>query len=95
MYSKHGMYRVFFMAFGFIAAGAVFVYFSKNKTRNMSNSVLYQIMKNTVHRNPQIDSFLKKSKLKALDIDNVVAGGMKNKFFDCQIAVNNVMMGKI
>jgi hypothetical protein len=89
------MYRAFFMAFGFVAAGALFVYFSRNKTRNMSNSVLYQITKNAVYRNAHINQFIKKSKLKSLDIDNVVAGGMKNKFFDCQIAVNNVMMGKI
>ncbi len=95
MYQKYNQYRILaFMCFA-IGSGALFVYFSKNKTKNMSNSVLYQLATNKVIRNPKIDQFLKINKLKQLDLDKNVGGGMKNKVFNCQIGVNNVTMGRI
>lgn len=78
-----------------IGSGALFLYFAKNKTKSMSNSVLYQITSTKIGRNPQIENFLRKNKLKKLDLDNNVGGGMKNNVFNCQIGVNNVTMGRI
>jgi hypothetical protein len=43
MYQKYGMYRTMSMIAVMIAAGGMVLYFGKNKTKNMSNSVLYKL----------------------------------------------------
>jgi len=78
-----------------IGAGALFLYFAKNKTKNLSNSVLYQITIGKVSKNPKVANFMKANNLKQLDFDKNVGGGMKNNTFDCQIGINNVTMGRI
>ncbi len=95
MYQKYNQYRILaFMCF-LIGSGALFLYFSKNKTKNMSNSVLYQLILSKISRNSKIDQFLQAHKLKQLDLDKNVGGGMKNNIFNCQIGLNNVTMGRI
>lgn len=95
MYQKYSQYRVVaFMVF-MIGSGGIFLYFAKNKTKSMSNSVLYQITSTKIGRNPQIENFLKRKKIRQLDLDSNVGGGMKNNVFNCQIGVNNVTMGRI
>ncbi len=95
MYQKYNQYRILaFMCF-MIGSGALFLYFSKNKTKSMSNSVLYQLVLSKISRNQKIDQFLQAHKLKQLDLDKNVGGGMKNNVFNCQIGLNNVTMGRI
>ena len=78
-----------------IGSGALFLYFAKNKTKPLSNSVIYQLIISRVGRHPKIMDFIRANKLKQLDLDKSVGGGMKNNVFNCQIGVNNVTMGRI
>jgi hypothetical protein len=95
MYQRYNQYRIIaFMCF-VIGSGALFLYFSKNKTKNMSNSVLYQLVTTRLGKHPEINNLLKAKKLRQLDLDKNVGGGMKNNVFNCQIGVNNVTMGRI
>lgn len=95
MYQRYNQYRMVAIMSVMIGAGALFVYFSKNKTKNMSNSVLYQLAIGKVARNPKVVDFMKNNKIKQLDFDKNVGGGMKNNAFSCQIGVNNVTMGRV
>ncbi len=95
MYQKYNQYRIGTFIIMMLGAGALFVYFAKNKTKNMSNSVLYQLVINKATKHPKVNEFLRANKLKSLDLDKNVGGGMKNNVFNCQIGVNNVTMGKI
>jgi len=95
MYQKYNQYRILtFMCF-MIGSGALFLYFAKNKTKSMSNSVLYQLVCTRISNNSQINDFLKVNKLRSLQLDKNVGGGMKNNVFNCSIGVNNVTMGRI
>ncbi len=54
MYQRYGMYRMVTFMVVMIGAGALFLYFAKNKTKNMSNSVLYQLTVSKTMRNKNI-----------------------------------------
>ncbi len=95
MYQKYSQYRTMTFICLAIAAGAFFVYFSKNKVKSMSNSVMYQLVSSRVKSNPKIGDFIRAKKLKELSLDKTVGGGMKNNVFNCQIGINNVTMGRI
>lgn len=95
MYQKYNQYRIIAIMCAMIGAGALFLYFSKNKIKNLSNSVMYQIAIGKVIKHPKVINFMKVNKLKQLDFDKNVGGGMKNNFIDCQIGINNVTMGKV
>lgn len=95
MYQRYNQYRIVAIMCAMIGAGALFLYFSKNKTKNMSNSVLYQIAIGKVTKNPKVNAFMKSNKISQLDFDKNVGGGMKNNVFNCQIGINNVAMGRV
>ena len=95
MYQKYNQYRVMAFICFMIGSGALFVYFSKNKVKSMSNSVMYQLVASRVKSHQKIGDFLRAYKLKELSLDKTVGGGMRNNAFNCQIGVNNVTMGRI
>lgn len=78
-----------------IGAGALFLYFAKNKTKNLSNSVFYQLATGRVSKHPKVANFMKENKIRQLEFDRNVGGGMKNNVFNCQIGINNVTMGRV
>jgi hypothetical protein len=66
MYQKYNQYRILtFMCF-MIGSGALFLYFAKNKTKSMSNSVLYQLVSSRISKNVKINEFLRVNRLKSL-----------------------------
>lgn len=95
MYQKYNQYRIMVFICLFVGSGALFVYFSKNKTKPLSNSVLYELVVSKVKSHPKVDQFVRLHKLKELKMDKTVGGGMRNNVFDCQIGVNNVTMGRV
>lgn len=95
MYQRYNQYRIVAILCAMIGAGALFLYFAKNKTKNLSNSVFYQLATGRVTKHPKVVNFMRENKIKQLDFDRNVGGGMKNNVFDCQIGINNVTMGRV
>jgi hypothetical protein len=54
MYQKYGMYRIVAMMVLLFGSGAVFLYVAKNKTKNMSKSVLYELTNNRLQNHQKV-----------------------------------------
>lgn len=54
MYQRYGMYRMVTFMVVMIGAAGLFLYFAKNKTKNMTNSVLYQLTLSRIEKNKNI-----------------------------------------
>ena len=59
MYQRYNQYRIVAILCAMIGAGALFLYFAKNKTKNLSNSVMYQLATGKVSKHPKVVNFMK------------------------------------